>query len=68
MPYYYVNKHAQDNGDHEVHKADCSRLPEPANRMHLGEYTSCEPAVREAKKSYPRADGCFYCSRPCHTR
>ncbi|HKG06337.1 MAG TPA: hypothetical protein VKB19_07765 [Pedobacter sp.] len=65
---YYVNTRAQDNGDHEVHDETCYRLPEVANRKYLGDYYSCEPAVAEAKKSYVKADGCYYCSNSCHNR
>lgn len=64
---YYVNKEAQDNGDHEVHTSGCSFLPSAENRKYLGEFSSCEGAVREAKKNYSQADGCYYCSRDCHT-
>jgi hypothetical protein len=34
MTMYYVNKNAQDNGDHEVHTSTCSHLPLPANRLY----------------------------------
>jgi hypothetical protein len=27
MAHYYVNQHAQANGDHEVHKSGCSHMP-----------------------------------------
>ncbi len=67
MARYYVNRNAQDNGDHEVHAQSCSFLPEVDNRLYLGEFTNCRPAVREAKKYYDRANGCYYCSRECHT-
>jgi hypothetical protein len=65
---YYVNKHAQSNGDHEVHTENCRYLPGIADRMYLGDYSSCKPAVDEAKKTYPAADGCKTCSPSCHTR
>jgi hypothetical protein len=65
---YYVNKRAQSNGDHEVHTANCRYLPSEADRMYLGDYTSCKPAVAEAKKTYSTADGCKTCSPDCHTR
>lgn len=68
MPIYYVNKNAQSNGDHEVHKEDCYRLPEPENRLSLGYFTNCKDAVIAAKKIYPTADGCYYCSPECHKR
>jgi len=68
MKKYYVNKNAQANGDHEVHTTGCSFMPEPHNRIYLGEFASCGPAVKEAKKHYSQVNGCFYCSKPCHTQ
>lgn len=67
MPSYYVNKNAQSNGDHEVHVSVCGRMPEAHNRLYLGEFSNCRPAVAEAKKTYPRSNGCFYCSNDCNT-
>ena len=51
MAKYYVNKNAQNNGDHEVHKTGCTFMPEPENRLYLGDFASCHGAVREAKKN-----------------
>jgi hypothetical protein len=68
MKKYYVNKHAQSNGDHEVHNQTCPYLPLSQNRQELGTYASCEGAVRRAKETYAKADGCAYCSPACHTR
>ena len=67
MATYYVNKNAQTNGDHEVHTSTCSFLPATENRLYLGNFTTCDEAVREAKKSYTQVNGCFYCSKACHT-
>lgn len=67
MARYYVNNNAQANGDHEVHELGCSFMPE-ANRTYLGEFRSCGPAVTEARKHHRQVNGCFYCSRPCHTQ
>ena len=67
MARYYVNKQAQSNGDHEVHKSECSYMPSAENSLYLGEFSTCHGAVREAKKHYPQVDGCYYCSRDCHT-
>ncbi|WP_350289830.1 hypothetical protein [uncultured Croceitalea sp.] len=67
MAKYYVNKNAQANGDHEVHKTSCSWLPEVKNRIYLGEFSSCKGAVREAKNHYSQVNGCYYCSRDCHS-
>ena len=67
MARYYVNKNAQSNGDHEVHKAGCSYMPAEQNRLYLGDFANCQEAVREAKKTYPQSNGCYYCSYACHT-
>ncbi|CAM5183763.1 hypothetical protein BTHI11S_01005 [Bosea thiooxidans] len=67
MASYYVNKIAQPNGDHEVHDNSCAKMTAPHNRDYLGEYTSCAPAVAKAKTMYRLANGCYWCSRACHT-
>lgn len=65
--HYYVNKNAQANGDHEVHRRGCSYFPDEENLIYVGLHDSCGPAVRAAKKHYRTANGCYYCSNPCHT-
>ncbi|OSY89136.1 hypothetical protein WH52_00310 [Tenacibaculum holothuriorum] len=67
MPKYYVNKNAQINGDHEVHKFGCSWLPNIENRIYLGDFISCYSAVSKAKEYYNKVNGCYYCSNVCHT-
>lgn len=67
MHSYYVNKQPQANGDHEVHKEGCNYMLSNFNRIYLGIFSSCHEAVIEAKKFYPTSDGCFYCSKECHT-
>jgi hypothetical protein len=67
MDFYYVNKNKQANGDHEVHKSSCNYLPTDSNRMYLGYFSTCQEAVREAKKTYPQSNGCYYCCYACHT-
>ena len=67
MARYYVNKNAQSNGDHEVHKSGCSHMPDIENQLYLGDFTGCRAAVTEAKKTYSQSNGCYYCSRECHT-
>jgi hypothetical protein len=63
---YYVNDNQQVNGDHEVHTEACRYLP-GRDRTYLGEFESCFPAVREAKKHYNQTNGCIHCCEPCHT-
>lgn len=68
MARYYVNKHAQANGDHEVHKDGCSFMPAQENRLYLGEFSTCGPAVTAAKVQYASADGCAFCIPECNKR
>jgi len=66
---YYINNKQQANGDYEVHKLGCTFFPTEDN-AYLGEFYSCSEAVREAKRKFPyrhRINGCYYCSRECHT-
>jgi hypothetical protein len=67
MPKYYVNNRAQENGDHEVHKEGCEYLKQVVSETYLGVFSNCHDAVREAKKYYRQSNGCYYCSRACHT-
>lgn len=65
MALYYVNNKAQANGDHEVHKDGCIYMP--SDKKYLGNYSNCAEAVREAKRTYPKSNGCRTCSPECHT-
>lgn len=67
MAKYYVNMNAQSNGDHEVHELTCAWLPDAQNRLYLGDFFYCSSAVDEAKKKYPKSNGCAHCSPACHT-
>ncbi len=66
MARYYVNRNAQANGDREVHTTGCAWLPAEQNRLYLGDFPSCGPAVREARRFYQKVNGCYYCSNACH--
>lgn len=65
MARYVVNKQAQANGDHEVHKEGCQWWP--SQRDELGDHASCYSAVTAAKQKYRTANGCATCSSACHT-
>ena len=67
MARYSVNNNTQSNGDHEVHELGCSFMPTD-NRTYLGEFSSCRPAVTEAKKHHNQVNGCHYRARDCHTQ
>lgn len=70
--FYFVNKNPEENGDHEVHAAYCDQLrkmKDPVTDLaNLGFHDHCDTAVAAAKVSFPTADGCFFCCKPCHTR
>ena len=68
MARYYVNKNAPSNGDHEVHKDGCQWIPDTPNRIDLGKFSSCRPAVTKARKHYSQVNGCYHCSEECHTQ
>ena len=68
MILYCVNKNEQDTGEHEVHALDCEHKPEPENQIYLGRFNTCHEAINKAKEYYTNVDGCFYCSKECHTR
>lgn len=69
MARYCVNKRAQTTGEHEVHRYDCSFLPDRENQDWLGNFANCADAVRAAKnKGYNNVDGCKHCSWECHSR
>lgn len=68
MNHYYVHTLVDDNNDHEVHEGICHKMPNMENRIYLGIFSSCKDAVEKAKKIYPRSNGCYWCSRECHTQ
>ena len=67
MKTYYVNNNEQLNGDHEVHTDDCPYFKSIVSKKELGQFSSCKPAVEEAKKTYSKSNGCKTCCPDCHT-
>lgn len=66
MANYYVNRTAQANGDHEVHKQGCTWLPNSQNRIDLGYQASDAAALRAARRYFTRVDGCRFCCPSIH--
>lgn len=66
MHYYCVNSIAQPNGDHEVHKDNCTHGPSIGNGINLGPHPSDKSALNAALAIYPQADGCFCCCPQIH--
>jgi hypothetical protein len=48
MAKYHVNRNAQANRDHEVHTTGCSWLPDPENRIYLGDFSNCRAGSPKA--------------------
>lgn len=67
MALFFVNNKAQPNGDHEVHKEGCEYLAKAKSVTKLGDYLRCQSAVVAAKQIYAKSNGCYFCSRECHT-
>jgi hypothetical protein len=70
MAHYIVNKDAQSvTGDHEVHNLNVANacLPDPGNRLDLGDHPDCQSAVRAAKQHFDDSNGCAFCAPQCHT-
>ena len=65
---FYVNKNAQVTGEHEVHRFTCSWLPDPENRIYLGDFATSQEAVWAARRYYNCVDGCAFCCPESHTR
>lgn len=65
---FYVNKNAQPTGEHEVHRYNCAWLPDVENRLYLGDFSTSQAAIKEARNYYSCVDGCAHCCPESHTR
>jgi hypothetical protein len=68
MTNYIIHINSQTNGDHKVHKITCSILPNPPNRLYLGDFSNCYDAIKEAKKYDPEAESCPLCAPECQNK
>ncbi|MGR8933140.1 MAG: hypothetical protein ACU837_01970 [Gammaproteobacteria bacterium] len=62
MAEFYVEKIAQSNGEHVVHKSDCSLLPSHETLQYLGAISNCDSALKKAGQFYRQVNGCAHCS------
>lgn len=63
MTVFYVDKRAQANGAHAVHRhVGCPHPVAPGNRYYLGTYEHCSAAVARARRDFPTAKGCSHCA------
>ena len=64
---FYVNKNAQPNGDHEVHRSTCAWLPDVENRIYLGDFATSQAAVQVTYSEHSELAGCCFCCPESHT-
>jgi hypothetical protein len=64
---YYINVQTQPNGDLEVHTERCGYLKGIHRKKELGLFPQGTEAVKEARKSFPNANGCYFCCKEAHT-
>lgn len=66
---FFVNLNLGEYGEREIHRGDCSFLPEAQNRVYLGKHSSYNSAKISAivKVGYKKYDGCAYCCPENHT-
>lgn len=67
MAEFYIETNAQTNGDHIVHKANCSLLPSKDEIRYLGSIASCASALKKAAESFKQVNGCPQCATTCHS-
>jgi hypothetical protein len=66
MSNFYVRIKPEFNGTNMVHKKGCPFMPDAANRIPLGEFSSDKNAVKEAERFFSRINGCYFCIKECH--
>jgi len=67
MDYYYVSKKTLYNGEHEIHKLSCYRLPSENDRILLGYLENGIKAVEKARTMYKKVNACFNCCNEYHS-
>ncbi|EBD9847204.1 TPA: hypothetical protein G8L55_004799 [Salmonella enterica] len=60
---YYVRRHADNKGEHDVHSGNCPHMPDINNRLYLGDFDSCQRAVKVAMElGFLKVKECYWCS------
>jgi hypothetical protein len=60
MSHYFVNNHALENGNHEVHALGCKRMP--SDKAYLGNFEYVAEAMIEARKDFWQSSTCKSCA------
>lgn len=67
MDIFYIDLKAKETGEYEMHRSGCKFLPDQTKRYYVGLFGTCNEALKEAKKSFPKSNGCPFCCKACHT-
>ena len=60
MSHFFINNHAADNGNHEVHALGCKSMP--TDKAYLGNFESVSQALLEARKDFWQSSTCAKCA------
>lgn len=68
MKYYLNLNPQQSHNEHELHKENCSHLPNKNYLSYIGDFSSEIDALNAAIIKYPYflIDGCYYCCNSVH--
>lgn len=67
MDIFYVDLKVKENGEYLMHRSGCKQLPDSTSRYYVGLFTTCNEAIKDAKKAFPLTNGCKICCKSCHT-
>lgn len=60
MSHYFINNHAAEDGNHEVHALGCRRMP--TDKAYLGNFDHVGEALIEARKDFWQSSTCKSCA------
>jgi hypothetical protein len=60
MSHFFINNHAADDGNHEVHRVGCKRMP--TDKAYLGNFEHVDEALMEARKEFWQSGSCGHCA------
>lgn len=58
--FYFINNHAAENGNHEVHAQGCKLMP--TDKAYLGNFENVSEAMVEARKDFWQSSHCTCCT------
>lgn len=61
MKFYYLSTEPNNDGDHEIHTRECSKIPSFHKRLYLGPFNNGHEALGLAKVSHSKSVICQAC-------